>query len=145
MTDSRMKFAFNKIESRRSPILDCRVTGRESSMHPLKRMTRILILLLILRVLAAPIAARPDSYRPHPKAGFIVRVCAWPAQRPQHSNGSAMRVPDDGGHGHGGNNAAFPGTSARALAFLTRARLFHRVVLSFHDPGSYRPIDSPRC
>jgi hypothetical protein len=111
----------------------------------MKSVTRILTLLLVLRVLAAPIAARPDSYRPHPKSGFIVRVCAWPAQRPQHSNASVMSVPDYGGRGHGGNTARFPGTSARALSFLTRARVFHRVVLSFHDPGSYRIIDSPRC
>jgi len=114
-------------------------------MHPIKSMTRILILLLVLRVLAAPIAARPDSYRPHSKAGFIVRVCAWPAQRPQRSNTSAISVPGYGGRGYGGNTARFAGTTARTLAFLTRARLFHRVVLSFHDPSSLRLIDSPRC
>jgi hypothetical protein len=111
-------------------------------MHLLKGMSRILILLLILRVLAAPIAARPDSYRPHSKTGFIVRVCAWPAHR---SHASAVRVANCDGHGHGGNTAMFPGTTTRALAFLTRRRLFDPVVLSFHDLSSRRLIDSPRC
>jgi hypothetical protein len=111
-------------------------------MHLIKSMSKILILLLVLRVFAAPIAARPDSYRPYAKAGFIVRVCAWPAQR---SHDSAISVPDNGGRGYGGNTAVFPGTSARALALLTRAHLFDRVVLSFHNPSSRRLIDSPRC
>ena len=114
-------------------------------MHLMERMSRILIFLLILRVLAAPIAARPDSYRPHSKTGFIVRICAWPAERSQRLNGSAIRVPGYGGRGHGGNTTVFSGTSARAVALLTRAQVFHRIVLSFHNPSSLRPIDTPRC
>lgn len=108
-------------------------------MHLLRGMTRILVLLLILRVLAAPIAARPDSYRPHPKAGFIVRVCAWPVQR---SDTSAIHVP---GNSDGANTAMFPVTTGRAIAFLTPARRLDRLALSLHDPSSRRLIDSPRC
>jgi hypothetical protein len=42
--------------------------------------TRGLILLLVLRALAAPLAL-PDSARVH--RPVVVRVCTWPAQRPQ--------------------------------------------------------------
>jgi hypothetical protein len=108
-------------------------------MHLLRGMTRVLILLLILRVLAAPIAARPDSYRPHPKDGFIVRVCAWPVHR---SNASAICAPRNS---NGENTAMFPVTTDRAIAFLTRSFRLDRLALSLHEPSSRRLIDSPRC
>jgi hypothetical protein len=43
-------------------------------------VTRALILLLVVRALAAPLAL-PDSARVH--RPVVVRVCTWPAQRPQ--------------------------------------------------------------
>jgi hypothetical protein len=111
-------------------------------MHLPKSMSRILIVLLVLRVFAAPIAARPSTFRPYPKAGFIVRVCAWPAQRSQDS---VISTQQNGGCGHGENTAIFPSATAQALALLTRVRLLDRVVWTFHGPSSRRPIDSPRC
>jgi hypothetical protein len=44
--------------------------------------TRILIVLLVLRMLAAPVALS-DSVRVQAHQRVVVRVCAWPAHRPQ--------------------------------------------------------------
>jgi hypothetical protein len=48
-------------------------------------VTRAVVALLVLRVLAAPIASRPDNYRLRTTHRFVARVCTWPAQRPQRS------------------------------------------------------------
>jgi hypothetical protein len=115
-------------------------------MHPISSMARILILLLlILRFLAAPIAARPDSYRPHTKAGFIVRVCAWPAQRPHRSTACPISLPSYGGLGHDGHTHGFWGTTARTRTSLILACLFHQVTWSWHHQSERRLVDSPRC
>ncbi len=111
-------------------------------MHAINGVTRILILLLLFRVLAAPIAARPESHRPYAKAGFIVRVCAWPARASMYS---AVGSPEYDDRLPGGDAAEFLPASARAIAFLTRARVFHWVVLRYHDPSSCRIRDSLRC
>lgn len=47
--------------------------------------TKILSILLITRMIAAPIALRPDSSTPCANYHLVMRVCAWPAQRPQRS------------------------------------------------------------
>jgi hypothetical protein len=114
-------------------------------MHAKERMTRILIFLLILRVLAAPIAARPNCYRPLSKTGFIVRVCVWPAQRPQRLTASSICLSGDGSRGQGERMHGFWSTTARTLISPMRARLFHQVTESFHDLSAFRLIDSPRC
>ncbi len=111
-------------------------------MHLTKSMSRILILLLVLRVCAAPIAARPNTFRPYPKAGFIVRVCAWPAQRARES---AISARENGGYGHGENTAIFPSITARTPTLLSRVRVSDRVELSFHAPSARRVVDCPRC
>jgi hypothetical protein len=113
-------------------------------MHLSKSMTRTLIVLLILRVVAAPITLRPISYRPQAKKGFVVRVCSWPAQRAVRSNVSAFSVPDYDG-GPGGIVEHLPVPSACDLAHLNIAQPFKRLMLLLHDPGARRFIDCPRC
>jgi hypothetical protein len=51
-------------------------------MHYNLSATRILIVLLVLRMLAAPVAL-PDSSRTQAQHPLIVRVCAWPVHRPK--------------------------------------------------------------
>jgi hypothetical protein len=105
-------------------------------------MSRIVILLLVLRMFAAPIAARPVSTRPYVKAGFIVRVCAWPAKR---SHDAAIGVCEHGGCWHGEIPSTFSSATTQSLAIRTRFRSFDRVVVASHGPGWRRRIDSPRC
>jgi hypothetical protein len=114
-------------------------------MHSIKKgMTRTLIVLLIIRVIAAPITLRPISYPPQAKKGFVVRVCAWPAQRAVRSTVSAFSVPDYDG-GLSGIVERLPVPSACDLAHLDFAQPFQRLMLSFSDPGARRFIDCPRC
>jgi hypothetical protein len=115
-------------------------------MHSIKKsMTRTLIILLILRVIAAPITLRPISYRPQAKKGFVVRVCAWPAQRAVRSNVTAFSVPDHDDSGLGEIVERLPVPSAWDLAHLDFAQPFQRLKRLLHDPGARRSIDSPRC
>jgi hypothetical protein len=51
------------------------------------------ILLLTLRVLASPLAMRPESPRFPTNYRLIARVCAWPALRPQRSISPTSLVP----------------------------------------------------
>jgi len=114
-------------------------------MHAKERMMRILIFLLTLRVLAAPIAARPDCYRPVSKTGFIVRVCMWPAQGPQRLTACSTSLRGDGSRGQGEHMHGFLSAAARAHISPIRAHLLHQVTVSFHDLSAFRLIDSPRC
>jgi hypothetical protein len=114
-------------------------------MHTNERMMRILIFLLILRVLAAPIAARPDCYRPLSKTGFIIRVCMWPAQGPQRLTASSTSLPSEDSRGQGERMHGFLSTTACTLISPIRAHLFHQVTVSFHDLSAFRLNDSPRC
>src|SRR5262245_31984728 len=43
------------------------------------------VLLLTLRILASPLAMRPESPRTQKNQRLVARVCAWPALRPQRS------------------------------------------------------------
>ena len=63
-------------------------------MHRFVSMARTLVILLLtLRVLAAPLAMRPEPFRNPSNYRLVVRVCAWPAQRPQRSLTSTSLVP----------------------------------------------------
>src|SRR5689334_11912916 len=53
---------------------------------------KILIALLVLRVLAAPVALRPDLAETSTSDRFIVRVCVWPAQRPQGATTMSLLI-----------------------------------------------------
>jgi hypothetical protein len=56
---------------------------------------RAVLCLLMLRMIAAPLALRPESTAPRPNFHLVARVCAWPAQRPQriHFNLSLVPLP----------------------------------------------------
>lgn len=59
---------------------------RGSAMRPNASMTRTLFLFIVLRMVAAPVALRPDTPKTAINHGFIVRMCAWPAHRPGRTN-----------------------------------------------------------
>jgi hypothetical protein len=50
------------------------------------------VLLLILRVLAAPLAMRPASPKSATKSRLVARVCAWPVPRAERSSLTASFV-----------------------------------------------------
>src|SRR4051812_37740326 len=58
---------------------------QEPGLRGMRVFVRVLrtlvILLLILRVLAAPLAMRPVSYRTPSHYHLVARICAWPVQR----------------------------------------------------------------
>lgn len=63
------------------------LTRATSSMHLLGgvQIKRAVLILLIVRVVAAPIALRPT---PNPtRSGVIVRICSWPAQQIRSTSG----------------------------------------------------------
>ena len=53
----------------------------------------LLILLLALRVLAAPVAMRPEPNRFPAHFRLVPRVCAWPTQPPRRSLTRASLAP----------------------------------------------------
>jgi hypothetical protein len=65
----------------------------------------VVILLLTLRVLASPLAMRPDSSRTPTTYHLVARVCSWPAQRPQRAlsalSFAASFLPKGPDHGAG--------------------------------------------
>jgi hypothetical protein len=105
-------------------------------------MMRTLIVLLILRVVAAPITARPDAPTPLSQGRFIVRVCAWPAERPRRlAAGSDFSV-------RPGNHERDPSPASpvlRACAEPTRGRLSLLMASALGDRPPVRLSDCPRC
>jgi hypothetical protein len=108
-------------------------------------LTRIVISLLFLRVLAAPIAARPDTDRPPSTDRFIVRVCAWPAQRPQRSTSASLLLPSFRGARRPDQGDWLAVSQAQASGSPGRSILARRVALSFHDTTAWRRLDRLRC
>lgn len=59
---------------------------RLSGMRELVAISRNLVLfLLALRMLASPLAMRPEPHQLASNYRLVARVCAWPAQHPQRS------------------------------------------------------------
>ena len=117
-------------------------------MRPTVGMTRVLILvLLIVRLLAAPISTRrPDSRGPDSKSRFIVRMCKWPAQRLQRVTTSSVAVPRKPGLSGGASTPAFCGSAAPWLGGTpVLARTLPQAVWDFLDLSARRVVDSPRC
>jgi hypothetical protein len=48
--------------------------------------SRIILLLLIVRMIAAPVAQRPTNTRHRSSSGLVLRVCSWPAQVAQSTS-----------------------------------------------------------
>ena len=115
-------------------------------MRRIKGTTRILILvLLILRVLAAPVSARPYSYGPHPKAGFVIRHCKWPAQRPQRATASAISVPLNPGLGDTGLPQGVWSKITLAHTSPILSCIFHLVAWTCYDSYAPHLVDRLRC
>jgi len=125
-----------------TPVPSPTLEGRTSRMRLSPLVTRILIALLILRVLAVPVAARPDS-SPSPSAHrFIVRICAWPAQRPPRPNDVAILLLGCRGPVPGPRPFAF---WAASLADPDRPPLSRLASSSVRQSTANRIIDGPRC
>jgi hypothetical protein len=114
-------------------------------MRSIAGLTRILISLLILRVLAAPIAARPDTPKPPSNDRFIVRVCAWPAQRPQRLTSASILRPSFRGSGRDAKANVIPDSQAPPLRELSQSVLSRLAIMSDRDTTAFRIVDSPRC
>jgi hypothetical protein len=116
-------------------------------MHARRGMTKILICLLMLRVVAAPITLRPTTYRPQAKHGFVVRICSWPTQRMDRSNIAAIVAPGHDEDGHCMTIERLPLSSTCDHALLTDGQLLQhqQLMSSLQDTSSRRLIDSPRC
>ncbi len=95
-------------------------------MHRFVSMTRTLVILLLtLRVLASPLAMRPEPFRNPAHYRLVARVCAWLAQRPQRSLTATSLVPsfprkclDDTEHRRHGYGFPYPTSSTRAILSL---------------------------
>jgi hypothetical protein len=59
----------------------------------------LVIVLVTVRVVAAPLAMRPESPRYASKYRLVARVCAWPAQRLERPISAASLVPRFKGKG----------------------------------------------
>ncbi len=115
-------------------------------MCSIKSIARLLIFcILVMRVVAAPIAARPLAAGIQTKTGFVVRVCAWPIQRPQRSTSASLVLRGPGGP-HRETFAA--NGQARSLGLDTPSNPFRSafgIGRFIHDPRSHRRLDRPRC
>src|SRR4051812_9507885 len=107
---------------------------RHGGGYVLGTLTRTLVLLLILRVAASPLALRPSSPRPHSNYHVVVRVCSWPAPRPERSPSTSSLLRVSLGNG--------PGTIAEARAWAPPASL--RPVPRLFAPPTSCPA-SLRC
>jgi hypothetical protein len=114
-------------------------------MHLFAGMMRTLIILLILSVVAAPITVRPDPSKPSTNDRVIVRVCTWPAQRPQRLTYASIVLL--GARNDVRKALAFPSPGSRdhAAGSLTRARLSSLDLLVLQDTSSVHLSDCPRC
>lgn len=111
-------------------------------MRPRTCVVRILAALLVLRVFAAPIGLRPGPSTPAVGHRFVIRVCAWPAQRPARpalvgSHGTRFRGP--GGDPLARVNPALQARAPRAPGLAPSSALALPVGVSVHLS------DCPRC
>ncbi len=111
-------------------------------MHTRTDILRSLVFLLVLRMIAAPIAARPDLPKPSDHGRFVARVCAWPAQRPQRPASAWIAQTREGGSNRDAGPGRFLRRGALAPNALTRARLSR---LARRHGTSVRLSDCPRC
>ena len=97
-------------------------------------MTRTLVIfLLTLRVLAAPLAMRPEQSRTPANFHLVARVCAWPVQSPRRSLLFTSLVPSFRGRGPG--HAEGRGYGNRHLKLLSGACALSTWLVSPARPG----------
>src|SRR4051812_24411057 len=89
-------------------------------MPLLAGMARALFIFLILRMVASPLALRPESPGPRSNFRFVVRVCAWPDQRFQRTPSASVVLEGRLGNGPGAipDRGAWP----RPLDFCPQVR-----------------------
>src|SRR6476646_3061360 len=115
-------------------------------MYQRTGMARILIVLLVLRVVAAPIALRPDTPRHSTNDRFVVRVCSWPVQRALRPASFASLIVRPRGAAGGRASDWFPSPRHQARgefqpqAILSRSRLW-----SATNTPPVHLTDCPRC
>jgi len=107
-------------------------------------VTRILTILLVLRVLASPIALSPESH-PAPHGRYIARVCVWPAQRPYRLSPAESILPRFARDGYDALAPWRPACAADSAGPLTRAALSGSVGFVRSPSPSVRLSDCPRC
>ena len=115
------------------------------SMRPTAGILKVLTVLLMLRMIAAPVAVRPALATTNAHLNVIVRVCAWPAERAGRSSSTIVlrfcRGYPARYHGCGGRSRARHGMAdsphQERIGILDLAR--RRLRSTVHIP------DSPRC
>jgi hypothetical protein len=110
-----------------------RRVGRQGMRVFASLMRTLVILLLTLRVLASPLAMRPESSKTPTSFHLVARVCSWPAQRPQRSISATSLVPCYRGKGQ--DNAGDQGHKSGLgnLLWLTGADFSRLVGLIAQD------------
>ena len=111
-------------------------------MQSLAGMTRTVVVLIILRMIAAPVAMRPDAPTAASNHRFVVRVCTWPVPRPLRQASQLVlpgSAPDDRKTMTG--QPPRPGLVDR----LTRSRVTERTPVADSRRASVHLSDCPRC
>ena len=105
----------------------------------------LLIFLLTLRVLAAPLAMRPEPSRTPANFHLVARVCAWPVQSPRRSLPVTSLVPSF--RGRGPRNSEGRSYGDRHLNHLPCACALSTWLVSLARPGpsSGQPTVCLRC
>lgn len=75
-------------------------------------LTRTLVILLVLRAVAAPVALHPSTASPSPHQSFVIRMRCWPFQRLQRFSASSGLL-----QGCSGKNRLLSGEGSRLLNF----------------------------
>jgi hypothetical protein len=86
----------------------------------------LVILLLTLRMLASPLAMRPESPRTPANYRLVTRICAWPAPAPQRCLSATSLVPYFGGRfpeSAEGRKYSYDPPNHRSLTRATLSRL----------------------
>jgi hypothetical protein len=107
-------------------------------------LSRTLVLLLALRVIAAPLALRPISPQNHTHR-VVVRVCAWPASRSQRFAGSSCEAETEVIANFLGGIARVLDLSFRSAARLTRAILSQLAAAEQSGRGLLLSLARLRC
>ena len=104
-----------------------RFRNKAVGMYLCVGMTRTLVILLLtLRILASPLAMRPESPRTPANYRVVTRICAWPAQRPQRCLSATSLVPYFGGRfpeSAEGRGSSYGPQHQRSLTRATLSRL----------------------
>ena len=115
-------------------------------MHLFANMTRTLVILLLtVRVLAAPLAMRPEPFKTPANYRLVARVCAWPAQRPQRSLSLTSLAPCFRGGGPDNAEGRGHGPVPPNLLSLSRARLSRLLGPELTGPSSEQLPCFLRC